>query len=259
MTRFGLASSLVVLAAAPGLAAVQTITNDTYVDSYVSNLGDNTHTNYGASQVVKAVTSAASTAFPAPSVVHTLFTLPTQFWNDLGSQQATSVVVQYNTKTNQMHGRDVELHPLTHAFVAGTGGSPSASQGGTANTDAAPIGADYTSYDGKSADTWTTPGGDFDAAHFVLTQNGTAGTAFTWDITALVNNPLTRAEIQSDGLYLRTVNEGDLPNPQDFASLFSGDSASGKPTVTYSVVPEPASLATLGGLVLLTLRRRKQA
>ena len=259
MKRIWCGIGMALLAAAPAGAAVRAITNDTYVDSYDAAAGlDNTRTNYGSLGVVKAVTSPGSTEYPlANSVTHALLTLPSGFWTDLGSGTVTSAVLEFTAKNNSLAGRQLELHPLTHGFVAGTGGSPTASMGGKLNTDASPVGADYTSYDGVSTHTWTTPGGDFDATRFVSAAS-VVGSKIDFDLAALLNDPAARAEIQANGLFIRTASETDYPNPQQFISLYSGDSAT-TPTLTYAVVPEPATLCVLGGVAGLGLRRRRRS
>ncbi len=271
------AACLVAAARAASAAATYTITNDTYIDSeYVTDangnvLLNNAHTNYGSSAAIKVVTSAASASEPNPSTVRSLFTLPDGFWAAIGTANVSSAVVTYQTRnTVQYTGtRPVELHPLTQPFVAGTGGSASSTMGGTNNSAGSPVGADWYTYNGATS--WATPGGDYDATDLVLDTTVTAAgggiTAFSWDLAPLLNVPALRAEIHADGLLMKLTSDGDDPNPQDFASLYSYDGAGTNtahlPTVSFTTaaVPEPATGSVLvAGVCLAAARtRRKRA
>ncbi len=175
-------------------------------------------------------------------------------------------VVTYAVRNNQLAGRNVKLHPLTQTFVARTGGSPASMMGGTNNSSGSPIGADWYTYDGSNS--WVTPGGDYDSSVTVLQVASSVGTkaVFTWDITGLVNNPTTRAELQLDGMLLDVQNEIPYPaqNTQQFVSLYSADSAAytgntaTQPTVTFTVVPEPASALFFAGVVPTVIAQRRR-
>jgi hypothetical protein len=269
------AAAIAVAAPAAHAAAIYMVATDTYIDSY--QLGDgsggfltnNQVTNYGESAAVKFVTSAASAQYVTPSTVRTLFTLPANFWAAIGTGPVASAEVSYTVRNDSAYNtsiqaaRPVELHPLTQAFVEGTGGTPSSTMGGANNSS----GATWQTYNGTTA--WAAAGGDYDATNFVDgVANGQGNlSTITWDITSLVNNPTTRAEMQNDGLMLKLYDDYDDPNPQQFASLYSVDAyeASGGVTAeepfatfTAAAVPEPASAGGLFGLGVLAGARRRR-
>ncbi len=162
----------------------------------------------------------------------------------------------------------VYLYPLTQGFVPGTGtknGTPGA-------------GATWNTYDG--ANSWTAPGGDYDAAHFVaditassIVYNGsvvqvqpgdvgTGGAFFTFDITSLLSNPTTDTELQNNGAILII---GSGASPQSYVTFVSADTTQTSDTPAYrplldvTVVPEPSSLIlTLIGLAGLACFRKKR-
>ncbi len=172
------------------LVDVLPITVDTYIDS------SRPTNNYGANGSAKVVASAT----PARA----LFMLPEDLWtNDVA--QIVSATVSFYVWNDSTGDQEFRLYPLTRAF---------AEDGATWNT-----------CDGASA--WTAAGGDYDAVHSVLAAKGVAGVYgsdangkfFTWDITPLLTNPATRAELQAYGALL----DAGTATPQKFASFNSSD------------------------------------
>ena len=172
------------------LVDVLPITVDTYVD-----YGKPTN-NYGASGSAKVVASTT----PA----RTLFMLPEDLWtNDVS--QIVSATVSFYVWNDNTGDQEFRLHPLTQAF--------------------AESGATWNTYDGSNA--WTAAGGDYDAANSVLAAKGAAGVYgndangkfFTWDVTPLLTNPATYAELQAYGALL----DAGTATPQKFASFNSSD------------------------------------
>ena len=204
--------------------------------------------SYGADGKTKAVTSNYSSSYPFVSATHVLLTLPASFWTAIGTGPVESAVVNiypFNDSLNISDAHDnLELHPLTRAFTVGDGTQsplvPSTDGGATWET---PTGA--------VADTWTTPGGDFDAANYVdaTVTDATlpvskSTTPFTWDITSLVNNPTSRAELQDYGALIKVVNEGQFPanisippGVNDFVSFYSADYMTAMNTTNTAYVP----------------------
>ena len=76
-----------------------------------------------------------------------------------------------------------------------------ASSGTAGDGTPADDGASWLTYDGVNS--WTTPGGDYDAGTFVDAVKG--ANWFSWDITALWNN----ADLRSFGAILRMNDESD--------------------------------------------------
>ncbi len=172
---------------------------DTYIDSFNSNK------NYGASGSAKVVASST------PS--RTLFTLPASLWTNEVSN-IVSATVSFYVWNDSTGSQDMRLYPLTRGFVEGTNNGTTPANGATWNT-----------FDGTN--TWTTPGGDFDASTSVLAVKGIAGVYsndpngkfFTWDIAPLLTNSTTRAELQTFGALL----DAGTVSPQKFASFNSSD------------------------------------
>ncbi|MBP7830459.1 MAG: DNRLRE domain-containing protein [Kiritimatiellae bacterium] len=221
------------------------ITTDTYLDSASPTY------NYGARNVDRVVINASSAA-------RTVFKLPAEVWS-YAPIQIISAVVSFYVWSDNSQTYDVSLYPLLRDFVEGTGMGSATGDGATWNT-----------YDGVNA--WTTPGGDFDAAHSVVGVKGTLGVNpaepngrfFTWDITSLLNDPTAWSELQAYGAMLR-IDETVPPSGQRFDAFTSSDSttytAPYLPTLHLAVVPEPGTLALLAlGLPAgaLLLRRRKK-
>lgn len=174
---------------------------DTFID------GANTNKNYGSSGSAKVVASSTP--------CRTLFVLPTSLWtNDLA--RIVSATVSFYVWNDSTGSQDLRLYPLTRGFTEGTGGSS-----GLVPAN----GATWNTYDGTNA--WTTAGGDFDTGASVLGVKGLAGVYsndangkfFTWDITPLLANATTRAELQTYGALL----DAGMASPQKFASFNSSD------------------------------------
>jgi hypothetical protein len=267
------------------------ISTDTYIDSYDATqygLTKNSDVNYGSSAATKVVNSAGSTMYPlATSDVHTLLTLPSSFWNAIGTSTSVTASVSFrirnfnnNNAQPALFTDSVGLYPLTQTFSAGTGGSASSTQGGTENNAGGngAIGADWFTSDGTTP--WSTPGGTYDAADGVVVNvssgalptptsglfptQSAADTYITWDISSLIDNPTTRAEIENNGLLAKIVGDDTFPaaGTQQFLSFYSIDGAgsdvASQPSVFYSVgAPEPASLGILGLGAAALLARRK--
>jgi hypothetical protein len=156
---------------------------------------------------------------------------------------------------------NVSLVPLTRAFGEGTWNGK-----GTPPTQA--NGATWNTYDGTNS--WTMAGGDFDSANSVVGIKGTLGVNpndsngrfFTWDITSLLTNSTTEAELQDFGAMLR-IDETIPPSGQRFASFTSANSSSYTapylPSVELTVVPEPSSLVlVVVGLTAIACFRNKR-
>ncbi|MGD0139841.1 MAG: PEP-CTERM sorting domain-containing protein [Tepidisphaeraceae bacterium] len=204
--------------------------------------------SYGADGKVKAVTSSYSSSYPFVSATHVLLELPQSFWNAIGNQPVASAIVSYYPFNDSLSVPDahdnMELHPLTHAFTVGDGTQSPL----VASNDG---GAMWDSYDGAVADAWTTPGGDYDAANYVLASvtdstlpPSKGSTPFSWNITSLINNPTTRAELEENGALIKVINEGIFPNnppppggENDFVSFYSADYMTAMGTTDPSHLP----------------------
>jgi hypothetical protein len=250
--KYCIIACILAIQAAGSAALAQTtitdqITTDTYLDSA------NANSNYGLSGSDKVVINSTS-------ICRTLFDLPANLWSySPGSIESAIVsfyVFQDNTQTY-----NVSLLPLTRGFVVGTGGSSGLIP---AN------GATWNTYDGITS--WTTAGGDFDSANAVVGTKGPlgpnpgdpSGRFFTFDITSLLNNPTTGAELQDFGAMLSVDFGQTAPaTGQRYDSFTSADTthytAPYLPFVQLTVVPEPSSwiLVTVG-LVAITCFRKKR-
>ena len=206
---------------------VQTLPIDT--DTYV-DYGRPTN-NYGASGSAKVVASATP--------CRTLFTLPADLWTN-DAAQIVSATVSFYTWNDTSATQDFRLYPLTQAFAEGTGAAPA-------------DGATWNTRDGSNA--WTTAGGDYDAGASVPGVKGMAGVYsndangkfFTWDITPLLTNATTRAELQSCGALI----DAGTASPQRYATFNSSDKTGYPqaylPFVTLVLAnPAPAQSADLG-------------
>jgi hypothetical protein len=257
--KYCIIAAIVAAQAAGSAAWAQTtysyqITQDTYLDDRSATL------NFGTSGNDKVVDSTTP--------CNTLFQLPANLFSySPGTIQSAVVSFYAFGPALQPGANTVYLYPLTQAFVAGTG-----TKNGTAGA-----GATWNTYDG--ANSWTTPGGDYDAAHFVaditassIVYNGsivqvqpgdvsTGGAFFTFDITSLLNNPTTEAELQDNGALL-TLGSG--ASPQSYVTFVSADTTSANDTPPYRplldvTVPEPSSLIlVVVGLAALTCFRKKR-
>jgi hypothetical protein len=245
--HFIIACLLAAQAALADTTFTNQITTDTYLDSA------NPTKNFGSSGSDKVVINSTS-------VCRTLFDLPTSLWSySPGSIVSASVsfyVFQDNTQTY-----NVSLLPLTSGFIAGTGSSA-----GTTPAN----GATWLTYDGTHS--WTTAGGDFDSAYSVVGLKGSlgpnpadpSGRFFTFDITSLLNNPTTEAELQNCGAML-SIDFGQTPpaTGQCYASFTSADTthytAPYLPSLEVTVVPEPSlSVLVMAGLAAITCFRKKR-
>jgi hypothetical protein len=194
-----LAIVLAIASLSPTLQAQTFITNiltTTYLDSRVSNQSN----NYGNAHTVKVLIDNDTTS--DGSVCRGLFQFPAQLWSytpsDIVSASVSFYVWQDNT-TNL----NVTLYPLTRSFVQGDGD-------GTYPPD----GANWLTYDG--ANPWTNPGGDFDTNYSAVAVKGPIlsdenDRFFYWDVTALLQNPASRAELQNYGAILR-IDETPVTN-----------------------------------------------
>ena len=256
---FIIAALLAVLAAASTALAQTTnsysITQDTYLDSRSATL------NFGTSGSDKVVDSTTP--------CNTLFQLPANLFSySPGTIQSAVVSFYAFGPALQPGANTVYLYPLTQAFVPGTG-----TKNGTAGA-----GATWNTYDG--ANSWATPGGDYDAANFVadittssIVYNGsvaqvqpgdvgTGGAFFTFDITSLLANSTTDTELQDNGAILII---GSGASPQSYVTFVSADTTQTSDTPAYrplldvTVVPEPSSLIlALTGLAGLACFRKKR-
>jgi len=226
------------------------ISADTYLDSSVPT------ENFGLASTDKVVINRTSAC-------RTLFDLPANLWSYTPSA-IESAVVSFYVWSDSTSSYNVSLFPLTRAFGEGTwngkGSPPAQANGATWNT-----------YDGTNS--WTTAGGDFDSANSVVgiketlgvNPNDSNGRFFTWDITSLLTNSTTEAELQDYGAMLSIdVGQPIPPSGQRFASFTSANSTSYSapylPSVELTVVPEPSSLIlVMVGLAGLTCFRNKRS
>jgi hypothetical protein len=234
-----LAAMLAVQAAGSAVLADNTYTSQINTDTYLDSASPTA--NFGLASTDKVVINSTSRC-------RALFDLPTDLWSyspsEIISVSVTFYVWQDNTQTY-----NVSLFPLTRAFGVGTwngkGTPPAQANGATWNT-----------YDGTNS--WTTAGGDFDSANSVLGVKETlgvnpgepSGRFFTWDITSLLANPTTRAELQNFGAMLR-VDETIPPSGQRYAAYTSADNTNYttayRPFVEVTVVSD-SSLPVITGV-----------
>lgn len=181
------------------------ITTDTYLDSRP----DNQTANYGLNGSVRVLVNSDT------SVTRGLFAIPEALAGyppeALQEARVYFYVFQDNTKT-----RDIRLYPLTTSFVEGTGATGS--------------GATWFTCDGTN--NWTTPGGDWDTTHAVLGVKEPVldldlnDRFFSWDITGLLTNNLTRSNLLTHGAIL-IIDESPIPaTSSDRAPFTSSESTS---------------------------------
>jgi hypothetical protein len=286
---------IALFAGTAGAAQQFNITNDTFLDSGSPGSPSPTDASmpnvpgsivngqdiysYGGEGKIKAVASNYSSSYPFISYTHTLITLPQSFWNAIGTNQVISATVNYfpfndSLSTSDAH-TNLELHPLTQAFTTGNGLQNGSGVPPVASTTG---GATWMTTDGSESDKWTTPGGDYDPTD-VLTTNTSlpiskSTVPFTWDITSLLNNATTKAELQNFGALIKVNNESTFPSTiptppgvNDFVSFYSSEymtapstmttDATHLPFVTLVVMPEPVSaVGAIAMLAGLAARRR---
>ncbi len=183
------------------------ITKDTYLDSRAGSQ----ESNYGLNNAVRVLVNSDS------SVTRGLFGIPEELRaygpGELLEAKVYFYVFQDNTKT-----RDIRLYPLTNSFVEGSGGRAELATGAT-----------WFTRDGTNH--WATAGGDFDADHFVVGVKGPIldvnlnDRFFSWDITALLTNALTRANLLTHGAILIIDGEDRPPaTSSDRAPFTSSES-----------------------------------
>lgn len=252
------------------------ITQDTFIDS--SAAGDPVNgvdeQSYGDDTKVKIVAANTGNSFSGTdpsSYTHALLQIPASVFTEYATGLVTDVTVNYYPFRNAIAGGPsssypgnandgdnvLELHPLTQAFTVGNGTQSPLSystQGG----------ATWATYDGTND--WATPGGDYDTANFVVDDNTTqpasgGSVPFTWDITSLLANPTTAAELENNGAIIVLPDSiAQVPvGTQDFTALDSANAGSDTPFISITLVPEPAS-ATMIGLAIgaFALRRRSR-
>ena len=269
-------AGLSTLAASRAAAATQTvpITSDTFIDS--SAAGDVVNgvdeQSYGADGSVKVVAANTGNSFSGTnpsSYTHVLFQIPATVITEYATGLVTDVTVNYYPKNDSLasatgpypgNANDgdnvIQLHPLTQAFTVGNGTQ-------TPLVPSTTGGATYATYNGTND--WASPGGDYDSA-FVDDTNATLPASkgpvpFTWDITSLLANPTTEAELANNGAILVLPDAiTQIPvGTQDFTSLYSANNTSSTPFIGLTLVPEPASASLLllaGGLLAKRRTRR---
>ncbi len=177
-------AGLFIQAAPVKAASVKTfaIDVDTYIDSR-----DATY-NYGVATTAKVLVNGTD-----GTLARVLFRLPDGIWS-ISEDQLISVKVWFYVWMDRTAERTVTLYPLIRGFVEGTGdGTPSGD------------GATWQTYDGSNS--WTCTGGDYDSKAFV--QAVESSNWFSWDITALWNNPALRLF----GVMLKMNDESDPGYP----------------------------------------------
>lgn len=276
-------------------AGAYPIVNDTFLDSgwtpHVVNGVD--QSSYGADSKIKSVSSGFSNGFPTPTQTHALIQFSPAFWTALAStptyQEVDVLIYPYNNSLGlaadgPYNGyRDLELHPLTRGYSK-SDGTAGPGDGIQSNAQKQQVYSDnggptWASYDGNSAHTWTTAGGDFvdltsasPGVDFVLAKDPTvpgvttAGKTpqpFVFNITPLLQNPALLTDLETYGALIRVTDEYNPPSgTQDFTSMVSSDDTAAAdanylPSVVI-VTPEPASLAATGCVVAALLGRRRK-
>jgi len=272
------------VAAAASFASAQVtqnvgITNDDFVDNSAPA------NNYGADAKVKAVSSPTPNMYSSAntSFTHVLFQIPSVVFTEFQTGLVTDVTVNYypyndslpapgaKNQANIGDGDNVmQLYAMTQSWDVGNGtqtpapGTPSTIPGATWNT-----------YDGTHA--WANPngGGDYDSSLDVVDDNTSLPTGlnnspggttpFTWDITPLLQDATTFAELEDNGALIKMPNDPNLSSQeissqqQDFVSFQSADNTSFTPYVQLTLVPEPTCALTLAALagILCTRRGRR--
>jgi hypothetical protein len=221
------------------LTIVTNIPTTTYVDSRVSNQTN----NYGHAHTVKALIDNNVTS--DGSVCRGLFQLPPWLWTYPPDQIVSAKVVFYVWQDNT-GSRNVTLYPLTRSFAEGTGNGSSPADGAT-----------WLTYDG--ANPWANPGGDFDPGYSVVGVKGPVldpdenDRFFSWDITALVKTPTSRAELQNYGAMLRIdetpVPTTGLPRAPFTSSYDPSYTPAYWPSLQLTIPPTVFNLMVSGGAI----------
>ncbi len=215
--------------AAGAVTQTYMIDDETRIDSRSSTY------NYGVSTSVRAIVNGND-----GSLVRSLVGLPQEMWSIPAGQTLLSAKIYFYTWQNNTGDRSVQLHPLTGAFIEGSGD-------GTLSGD----GATWLTYDGVH--TWSSGGGDYDQGTFVTADESTNW--FTWDITTLWTN----SNLRTYGALLR-MNDESNPGAgnQPRVTLTSHEGAEGsRPYVEVTYIPEPASIALFGLLAGVAAIRRR--
>lgn len=186
------------------------ITSDSYIDSRNATL------NYGAAKTVKTVINNNVTG--DGSICRGLLQLPPAVGWYPPSQLARAVVRLYVWQDNTSD-RQVTLFPLTNAFVEGTGNGGDPADGATWQVL-------------EAGNPWAQAGGDFDTNFPVIgvkediLDPNIHDRFFHWDITALLTNETSRAELLNCGALLQ-IDEIPIPtNGMPRAPFTSSDDPS---------------------------------
>jgi hypothetical protein len=238
---------LAIASLGPSLQAQTFVTNiatTTYLDSWVINQTN----NYGHAHTVKVVIDGMGQSDPTKdgSICRGLFQFPPQLWS-YSPSDIVSASVSFYVWQDYTTNRNVTLYPLTRSFVQGTGD-------GTYPPD----GATWFTYDGVNP--WTNPGGDFDTNYSVIAVKGPILTDendrfFYWDVTASLQNPASRAELQNYGAILR-IDETPVPTTgmprAPFTSAYDPSYTPAYwPTLQLTVRPTVFNVVISGGAISL--------
>lgn len=139
------------------------------VDAYIRRAGASQTRNYGAATSLM-LQSASATSFDRMLISFDLSSIPT------GSTINSATLTVTNALNSMAGAQSCTCYPLTRVLVEGTGN-------GTVSGD----GATWLTHDGTNS--WTTAGGDYDAANgsaFSVSDLDILGTTYAWTITAAV-------------------------------------------------------------------------
>lgn len=206
-------AAVLLVGALPALAIETSflITADTYLDSRVGSQESNYGLNNAVRVLVNSDTSVTRGLFAMPEALHAYQP------GEIEEAKVYFYVFQDNTKD-----RDIRLYPLTHSFVEGSGGDSNLATGATWFTS-------------DATNNWTTPGGDFDADHFVVGVKEPVldislnDRFFSWDITGLLTNALTRSNLLNHGAILIIDGEASPPTTSSDRAPFTSSENQGNP------------------------------